>query len=810
MSIYPGTFLIAFSALTLEITLTRLLSVIALYHLAFFAVSTAMLGITAGATTVYLRPRWFPQEDLAARLARVCLAYALAVCAGLILLCMTPLELRASVMSLVAMLMATAACALPFYFSGMALTAVMTKCPLPIGRLYASDLVGASLGCLFVLAGLRVLDAPSLILLCGALGALAGYLFLRPTSARGLRSACAWACLALTLLGLANSASQYAIRPFVVKGQVEYPQRYVVEKWNSISRVVVHRSRREPPHYWGRSPVAPAFVVTQHMMNIDGTAGTAMHQFSTPADPAHLPYDVVNVAYYLRPTGGACIIGVGGGRDLQSAVLAGHRRVVGVEVNPIFIGLLQGRFRSFAGLAGRPGVELVVDEARSYLTRTAERFALIQMSLIDTWAATGAGAFSLSENVLYTLEAWQVFLSRLADDGIFTVSRWHSPDGLGETGRAVSLAMAALIQSGAADPARQLAMITTENISTLLLCKRPFSQDEIAQLRKVCADLAFRPSILPGAAVFDEALARMLSARSLDGLRQAIAREPLNYEPPTDENPYFFNMLRLPHLGYAFQRKLQLVFGNWVATLTLLGLIFSLALVTGLTVVLPLTVHGRRVRETRESSPILWPGAAYFALIGAGFMFAEMALIQRLSVFLGHPVYALGILLFTIILSAGLGSALSEHLPLVRKPWLYLFPIVTALAILIVVLVLSALIPRLIAAPLLSRALASILVVFPMGLLMGFFLPTGMRLVRSGGYAELPWYWALNGICGVLCSALAVFISIYVSISTNLYIAAACYLALPVCLHRMTRPRAEPSVAGDARGSLEQGSNAAP
>jgi len=169
------------------------------------------------------------------------------------------------------------------------------------------------------------------------------------------------------------------------------------------------------PQYWGASPLAPKEEkVFQYYMNVDGITGTTLRRFSSMKDIEHLRFDVVNMAYYLRPKGGACIIGVGGGRDIQSALLFGHEKITGIDINPIFINLLKGRFKEFAGLAGRKEVTFVTDEARSFLSRTEERYSVIQMSLIDTWAATGAGAFSLSENALYTTEAWEVFSPVLA------------------------------------------------------------------------------------------------------------------------------------------------------------------------------------------------------------------------------------------------------------------------------------------------------------------------------------------------------------------------------------------------------------
>lgn len=798
MQVYLGTFLLAFAMLALEITLTRLLSVTTWYHLAFFAIATAMLGMTAGAATVYLRPRRFTPQRLHENLAAACMRFALAVPLALVILCLTPLTLMLTVMSVFAMLLVTVACSLPFYFAGIAITLVLTKCPLPIGKLYASDLIGASFGCLFVLGGLEILDAPSLILLCGSLGALAAVAF---GFADATRRVSAWRLATLGLLAavaLGNATSTRLIRPVVVKGLVWPAHLDLFERWNSFSRVSVGPVEYGPPFYWGGgSPRAPKTPMLHYPMHIDGGAGTGVRQFHRLEDIDHLRFAVTNVAYHLRPRGGACIIGVGGGKDLQSALLFGHERVKGVDINPIFIDLLEGRFREFAGLADRREVSLVVDEARSYLSRSDEQFAVIQMSLIDTWAATGAGAFSLSENALYTVEAWQVFLKRLSDDGVLTVSRWYSPGNLGETGRLVSLAVAALLRSGSRDPARHLALVTCGNVSTLVLGKNPLREEDVRQLRQVCEQMEFSIAVLPGRPPGHPTLRQIVSVRSLAELERVAASKPLRYDPPTDEDPYFFNMLRLSHLGMMFADDPGVVRGNLKATLTLAGLVLSLLVVATATILVPLMVRRPEGDADGQSAKILWDAAVYFSLIGVGFMLVEIALIQKLSVLLSHPVYALGILLFTMILSTGIGSLLSERLPLGRPPWMFLYPLLAAGAILGVRGLLGVLLAEMITSGMPWKILVSIAVIFPVGVVLGFFFPTGMRLARSLRAAETPWYWALNGVFGVLASALAVFFSIFFGISTNFFIAAGCYSLVLVCVWSLHRrmPAAEPSSA---------------
>ncbi|MBN2065493.1 MAG: hypothetical protein JW771_01615, partial [Candidatus Thermoplasmatota archaeon] len=776
MHIYLGTFLIALSTLALEITLTRLLSVVAWYHLAFFAIATAMLGMTAGATTVYLKPNWFSQK-LNDNIAKACLGYALVTPLSLIILCMTPLVLRPSIMALCAILIVTIACSLPFYFSGIVITVALTKYQLPIGKIYASDLIGAAIGCLLVLIGLELFDAPSLILLLASIGILAGLSFAWKSPSFKLRRLGSWLFVILVISAFINSSTVYGIGPYVIKGQVTNPSTYLLEKWNSFSRVVLYKGLTHSPQIYGASPVAPKEGIFQHYMNIDGAAGTTLRRFYSIDDIDHLRFDVTNVAYYLRQQGGACIIGVGGAKDLQSAILFGHEKVIGIDVNPVFIDLLQNEFREFAGLADRKGVTFIVDEARSYLARIQDKYSIIQMSLIDTWASTGAGAFSLSENALYTIEAWQIFLNRLAEDGIFTVSRWYNSQNIGETGRIVSLAVATLLQSGIKNPSQHIAMITIDKVSTLLVSKQPFSAQDIATLKKVSADLEYDIAILPSMPPSHEILRDIVSVNSLEELNSAIADEILNYKPPTDENPYFFNMLRLKHISPAFLGDNQLIRsegvmgGNLRATCTLGGLILSLLLLTILTNIIPLIVRSRQKENAIKVGHIFWSRALYFSLIGAGFMFVEIALIQRLSVFLGHPVYALGILLFTIIACTGVGSFISERLPLTRSPWIFVSPFIMVSAILITHFLLPVLMSRMITSAMLNKIVVSILMICPMGTVIGFFFPTGMRLVNAVGDPATPWYWALNGITGVLVSALAVFFSIYFGISTNFYIA---------------------------------------
>ena len=206
---------------------------------------------------------------------------------------------------------------------------------------------------------------------------------------------------------------------------------------------------------------------------------------------------MTNLAYAVPGLKTAAVIGVGGGRDLLSARLFGVPEVVGVEINPIFIDLLTRHFADYTAIGRVPGISFEVDEARSWFARTGRSFDLLQMSLIDTWAATGAGAFTLSENGLYTVEAWRIFLERLTPDGVFTVSRWYAPGEVNETGRMISLAVATLQDLGAVEPKRHLFVAASETVATLVMSRKPLSAPALAALAGGRRDLRFPRSPQP-------------------------------------------------------------------------------------------------------------------------------------------------------------------------------------------------------------------------------------------------------------------------------------------------------------------------
>lgn len=804
LPVYAGIFSIAAAMLALEVLLTRITSVIAWYHLSFFVIALAMLGMTAGAVVVFLGPGRFAPELVPRRLYQSSLAFAglgpLAVAWAM----SGPLLPVVDLMGFLALLGFGAALAVPFAAAGVALTLALTRAGLPPGRAYGVDLLGAAAGAALVIPLLDLVDAPSAVLVAGALAALGSLCFavaedrLEETGPKdqGERLLAPSARAGLLAAGLAAAAWWNAgaerppLHPAWVKGLHEDPREHIHVAWNTHSRVTVSADQEMPPYLWAPGRNMPEEVrrpLPQRVLKIDGAAATMMAQ-GPGHEHAYLDWDLSSFAHRLRPDGPAAVIGVGGGRDVLAALRSGHTPVVGVELNAAIVALHEREMAGFSGLTARPGVELVADEARSYFTRDRRQYRVIAMSLIDTWASTGAGAYSLSENGLYTVEGWLVFLRRLTPDGIFTVSRWYKKDSPGETARMLALAMESLWQLGVERPRAHLLLLQQGSVATLLVSPTPYTAADLDHMQREAVRLGFNMMLTPRRLPAQPLLAELGAIEDRAAMWAWARAQTLDLTPPTDDRPFFFNMLR-PTTWLRGQEDVQAMdlsfLGNLQATQTLVYATLVSLLLTALAVLGPLWA---RRGAARAGGRGLAAAIAYFALIGLGFMFVEIALLSRVGVFVGHPTLSLAVVLGGIILAAGLGSLLSGRVPVERGGVARLFPLVPAALVLVSGAAAGPVTEAFAAASTPARALLSALLIFPPALGMGLCFPLGLRLVeRAGGAAFTPWLWGINGAFGVCASGLALGTSMTWGVSVTLGLGAACYLALVPCALRLAR-----------------------
>jgi len=791
---YAGLFLVTLATLAFEILLTRVFSATMWYHFAFMAISIAMFGMTSGAVLVFRFPRLFPVEKTHHSMATSSAAFGVLLAVAFVGYLFVPHAGGDSPRDKFVLPAIFMGVAVPFVFGGVAVTLALTRFPRQVSGLYAADLAGAAAGCVAVLLALRVADVYTAAIACSAT-CLAGALCFLPRNSARLRVAIALPLAAAVCFCAVNgwlaSRQEGLLRIRYVKSQPE-SVRPEFEKWNTFSRITVWPPATVdfPAGAFGTSfdRSDPSAQVPQKYLLIDGGAATVFTGFDGDTGPVEfLRTDVANLAHWLRPESDVLVIGVGGGRDVLSAIVFGQKRITGVELNPITEGLLRRDYADFTGrLAERPDVHLVADEARSYIARNPQRHDIIVASLIDTWAATAAGAFALSENSLYTVDAWRLFLDRLKPGGVLSFSRWWSPKTAAEGYRTISLGIAALAERGVDDPASHLlvarlpeGVLPGVSVATVLVGVDPFTRADVERFRSVCAEVGFEVVLADGQCA-DPVVSGLLDpARREETLRSF----PLDISAPTDERPFFFHSLSLRQI---FDREIQKAdFSAFnLRAVRILGLLLiTVVALSALCILLPLAAM-------RNRPPLAggWPFFVYFAGIGIGFMLVELALMQRLIVFLGHPVYSLSVVLFTILLAGGIGSWMTDRMAadhMMRGG-------VARFAGLIAALVVAGLAVGPIArtfegATTPVRILLGGLVVFVPGLFMGMCFPMGIKLASVRHERLTPWFWAINGAMSVTASVLSTAIALEAGIPAAYWIGCACYVAVALVFVRLAR-----------------------
>lgn len=614
------------------------------------------------------------------------------------------------------------------------------------------------------------LGGPGAVLGASLVAGLAAFSF---ASGRRRGLAIGWLAVLAVLLILQSQAGFLQI---VSTKAGDVDQQRLFERWNSFSRVTVHEHWTPFPFGWGMSLIHQEPDPGHYLMLIDATAGTPIQRFNGDLTTVQfLRDDITSFAYYLLDQPDVLIVGPGGGRDVLTAQVFGARHVTGVELNPAIVQAVRNDFGDYAGhIYDQPGVRIVVDDARRFIASRREQVDLIQASLIDTWAATTAGAFALSENGLYTCEAFQSYYAHLTPDGLLSVSRWYLQDQPAETLRLVLLGLEAWEQQGVARPADHVMVVLNpqnwlapEAMATVILKRSPFTAEEVAVAQQEAERLQFVILYAPGLPVDENPVAQAVLAAD----RQAFIRDyPLDISPPTDDRPFFFALARLGHL----LNQNWSTSGVYRKSVEALNLLVSLlGITTGAAVLFILGPLGMTRRREAVGRP-RW--LIYFAMLGLAFMLVEIPVVQRLSLYLGHPTYALAVVLFTLLIFSGLGSLNTQRI----------LPQAAAVALGQRFLFLCLLILfQITAGPLFLqwtqewsltwRVAVTVVLLAPLGFMMGMPFPLGWKWVAQAGAAARPWLWGINGALSVVGAVLATLVAIQFGFRTTMLLGWLAY-----------------------------------
>ncbi len=782
-TLLAGLGLTSFAALLLELALTRLFSVVLFYHFAFLAISIALLGLGAGGVFAYMFKRRLGGIATRTLAMRLCMANALTVLLVLEIVLHVPVALEVSVSNFLRLTVLYLAAAVPFFLTGILFSVVFARESHRIPLLYGADLGGGALACLAVVPLLNWIGGPNTILAASAALAVAAAVW--APSRTGRRIAAALLAVFLVLIG--GNLSDRLIDVVYAKGLLRDPAWVEFARWNALSRVEVDRQGQ------AKAIVIDADAST-YIMNADVAH---WHDSGWEHSLMSAPPALANV---LRPKGEFAIIGPGGGVDVLRAIANGSPSVTGIEINPIIANtIMRGRYAAYSNhLYERPDVHLHVTDGRSYLRSTSQQFDVVQMTLVDTWASTAAGAFALSENNLYTVEAFREYFEHLRPDGMIAITRWefHEPR---EALRVVSVAMDALHRLGVADPARHFIVasegaLDEDGIPVVVLAKKtPFTAEEEAAVNSHFANYSdLHPLYLPSEPQHNP-FGDLIASNDPYAFARGYA---YNVAPVNDNAPFFFFTLKPGQIlgNEGIEGAIDWKVNLGVLVLLLVLVISLVAVIVFL--ILPLVLHGGGPRQS--PLPLL-----YFVAVGLGYILVEIAFIQRFVLFLGHPTYALTVVIFLLMLSSGAGSLFSRRwLPRTEMAWMPIVLLVFALAL--DVFFLPHWLRSWVGFGFNYRLVASGFLLIPLGFLMGMPFPTGLRALAAQPDIDIPgldlpkqsadnaveWAWAMNAAASVLGSVLAMVIAIQFGLTVTLTCGVAAYLLALSLLPVLRQPRA--------------------
>jgi len=778
--------LISAAALAYEILLTRLFSIIQWHHFAYMMISLALLGYGASGTFLALTRRWLKGHFFTAYLVNaVMFGIGTVVCFQLAQsVPFNALEVLWDPRQPLWLLLIFLLLFLPFFCAANCICLAFSEYNHRLHQVYCFDLVGAGLGAAAIIGLLFVVSPITALQAIGALGLV---------SAAVAWWECAtnprWPILALSLAAvlLLLPGAEFSLRVSQFKGlsqSLRVLNAEQVDQRSSPLGLLTTVSSPSIPfrHSPGLSLNTPGSIPPQLGLFTDADALSVLTRFDGDLEKlGYLDYQSSALPYHLQNLPGVLVLGAGGGADVLQALYHRASHIDAVELNPQVVELVNEVFADFTGsLYTRPEVAVYNREARGFVASSETRYDLIQVAMLDSQSASSAGLYALSENYLYTREAFSLYLQHLQRGGILSITRWTKTpprDGL----KIFATAIEALERAGEADPGRHLVMIRSWNTSTLLVKNESFDSSAINRVKNFCKqrwfDLVYYPGMTGAEAnrynQLPEPWYFEASGHLLGPERDAFMDDYKFYiQPPTDDRPYFSHFLKLQTLPelLALKERGGLPLLEWgylilIATLVL-ALLASLFLV-----LLPLWLQ----RSTEPRVPGLrWRLMVYFATIGMAFMFIEIAFIQKFILFLFHPLYAIALVLACFLVFAGLGSLMSARWP----KQLSLPRIAAGIGVLCMVYVflLPVLFDWLAQLPGGFKIPVSALLIAPLALLMGMPFPLGLGCVSKNVPSWIPWAWAINGCASVVSAMLATLLAIHLGFVFVVFMAVLFYL----------------------------------
>ena len=763
--LYLSIALVSASGLMLEITLSRMFSILFDYHYAFLLISFSILGLGAGGMTV-LKIQNLSQK----------IFYRIALPASSGLMALSILFMTVSILKIPAFqrsVWVLVLTVIPFFFAGIFISAVFRLVPEKSHRLYAADLTGASLGTILalILLKLGVINAHLVVAMVALMPMI---LFTRSNGSNPAQKLVPIIVISGLVIFLFINVK------FHLLGKVPFGQLDTKDMYHMMNRSPGKTSIMDTEwSAFGRTDLVMDETTPGHrVLFVDGVAGTVMFRYDGNIESLKIPEFLEAPEYFpfeLTPDEKkkkVLIIGSGGGREVLTALLGGAEEITAVEVNRDLVNLVK-KYSDYNGriYSGLEKTKVLVGEGRNFIRRSKELYDIIMLTQPVTRTARGPDGFALAENFLFTVESINDYLDHLQPDGQLSVVT----HGTGETLRLIITGLEALKTRGigTSSAMKHIYSLGPEATPLFVLRKSPFTKNEAEKIHQKMHEfnfdneLTFIPFVEQMKQKFllsdgseyeyymlNEAL--YLLSQGLVTAEDIIEVSNIDVRSVTDNNPFFYKF----SLGLPLVVKLALI-------------ISGIALAVGM-----LIRPGSR--PPKEDRPTRFRNLILFSLLGVGFMLIEIPLIQKFTLFLGQPVYAMAVLLFSLLAGVGLGSLTSGHFwksGTILK--LQAASMMVAVLVLLFIPFLDYIFNLFLGSSLSWRTAISFFMLAPLGFFMGMPFPLGIKSLEELGFTQyVPKMWGINGLGSVLGSALAIALAINYGFSYALFLGAALYVSI--------------------------------
>jgi hypothetical protein len=791
-NMYFAVFLISCATLLTQVSLTRLFSVAIWHHFAFLVVAIAFLGFSVGGTILMLKPSYI--SAVRRNLSDYALFFSASVVLSMLvnrLIPFDPIRFSWDHGQIWLLFACYLTWAVPFCFSGLILSALYTYQARKVHTLYFSDLFGAAGGCMLAWVLFPMVGGEGALMSASLSAVLASWCFNFP---RRMVVKAVFSLILLILMTIKPEPFSTRISPFKpLMTALSYPNAKILHtQWDVASRVDIVQS--------GAVRFAPGLSLTfdkdlpdQVGITVDGENLTAVTRFTGGIqDLQFVAYLPSSLPYALERPEKTLIMQAGGGLLGIAALYHGVKEIVCLEPNALVVDMMRRHLRSFSGdITERRPFIWIAEEGRTFLARNKGPYDLIQMGITDALGASSIGLYGLRESYDLTVEALGQVLSALSERGFFCATRYLIPPPRAEA-RLFNTALAALVHVGAADPSRHLAAIRSWGAFTLLMKKSPLTSEDLERIRGFCRrmefDVVYYPGISPAETNrynrlenphYFQLLKQLAGPNTRD---RVIGAYPFDLSAPWDDRPFFFHLFKIGRTGEIFQA----LRGKWEFFLEGGFLVY---LTTAQSVLIALCIICTPLFFLLRNG-LTMPKASlvYFFFLGIGYMLLEIMLMERFILFLGKPVYAFTATLSSLLASTGLGSLCGSKLKGKIDKRNYLWIALLIVVILIYTCILHSFITAFMEFSFPLRVLLALLIISPLGFLMGLPFPFGIAVLEKTAPSFIPWAWSINACSASVGASLSMVLALHGGFTLVTVLAAGCYLSALI-LYRRAAPK---------------------